>query len=182
MKLLDKLKPQAPQYISPLQTEGEVDIPHETVNWKADEFFYNPKKLTWYLQAIPASLAIAAAPWLISGRTDYISSLVIIVGLFGLIIYASRKPEQKNYSISDSEISINQQIFSLDSFARYWVEKFSTHTQITLVGIKRTAMPITFYLTDKDTERRILAILRTRLPQSNPSSNPADWISRKVNF
>ena len=108
--------------------------------------------------------------------------LVIIVGLFGLIIYASRKPEQKNYSISDSEISINQQIFSLDSFARYWVEKFSTHTQIPLVGIKRTAMPITFYLTDKDTERRILAILRTRLPQSNPSSNPADWISRKVNF
>jgi len=182
MKLLDKFKPKEPEYIPPSEEGTQIKVPTQPVNWEADDFFYHKKKFLWYLQALLVSVAIAAAPWLISGGTDYVSSGIILAGLLGLIFYASRKPEKKSYSISNSEITVNQQTFKLDSFARYWVEKFATHTQITLVGIKRTSMPITFYLTDKATEQKILAILRTKLPQSNPSNNPADWISRKVNF
>jgi hypothetical protein len=169
-----KSKPEIGELRSGFNKEGE------NLQWEADEFVYHPKSFFWYIQLILGSIVISLVPWVISGREDYISSIVIIIALLGLIIFAARKPHTRKYSLSNSSIRIDGQNFSMFDFSYYWVENFATHTQVTLVGAKRTAMPIAFYLKDEELIKKVLEILERQLPQTNPSQNPADWIARKL--
>jgi hypothetical protein len=153
-----------------------------TLSWKADDFFFHQKDLVWFLQAILVAILIPLLAWLISGRNDFISPAIIFLALLGLIIYANRKPQQRTYTLTSSYLKIDSQKFELTSFSRYWLETFETHNQITLIGVKRTSMPIALYLTDKDLTKKILNNLSLSLPQTNPSNNPADWIARKIKF
>lgn len=156
--------------------------PNDTLVWQADDFYFHPKNFVWYLASLLGSILVSSVPWLLSGREDYISPAVIFISLIALIIYGSRKPQKKNFELSGSSLKINSQSFDLLSFSRYWVETFDTHTQITLVGAKRTAMPIGLCLQDKELTKKVLNILQSSLPESNPSQNPADWLARKIKF
>lgn len=164
---------------TPIQTRG-FNKENPALQWKAEEFFYHEKPLYWYPFLVLSGTLVAVIPWLISGKKDYISSLVIILSSIGLAAYSSRKPKTRDYALSTSSIHIDGKNFSTLDFAYYWVEEFSDHTQITLVGSKRTAMPISFYLKDKDLTDKVLDVLQQSLPQANPSKNPADWIARKL--
>lgn len=152
------------------------------ISWEADDFYYHPKDFSWYLLAILASIPIALVPWLLSGRSDYLTPGIILIALFGLIIYAGRKPQRKHFELNSSRLKIESQSFDLLSFSSYWVEVFDTHTQVTFIAVKRTTMPISLCLTDKQTIKKILDILQTSIPQTNPSQNPADWLMRKIKF
>lgn len=153
-----------------------------TIVWQAEDFYYHPKNFTWYLSALLIALLIAGIPWIVSSRKDIISPIVILIALLAFIVYAGRKPQKKNFELSNSKLKIDSQSFDLLNFSRYWVETFETHTQITLIGVKRTAMPIGLCLQDKELTKKVLALLQTNLPESNPSRNPADWITRKIKF
>lgn len=150
------------------------------LEWQSEEFFYHEKSFFWYLSLAFGGTIIAAVPWLISGRKDLITPIVILVASLSLIIYSARKPQTRHYSLSNSSIHIDNKNFSMLDFGYYWVEQLEGHTQITLVGAKRTAMPVTFYIKETDLATKIINILQQILPQTNPSRNPADWISRKL--
>jgi hypothetical protein len=165
-----------------MNMETKQSRPDTILSWQAEEFYFHQKDFLWYLQAILAATAISILAWLISGGNDIISPIIIFVALLSLTVYASRKPKKKNFSLTPSRLKIDSQEFELFTFSRYWVETFDTHTQITLVGIKRTSMPVALYLTDKELTKKVLATLSLSLPQTNPSNNPADWIARKIKF
>ncbi len=152
------------------------------ISWKADDFYYHSKSFGWYAAAIFSSFSIAIIPWLIGGRSDYIAPGVTLLALLGLTIYAGRRPEKKSFELSNSSIKINSQSFNLSSFSRYWVETYDTHTQITFVGVKRIAMPVSLCLEDKAITDKVLAILRNNLPETIPSNNIVDWLMRKIKF
>ncbi len=163
-------------------TNPPLDFSKENpkLEWQAEEFFYQEKSFFWYLSLIFGGAVIAAIPWIISGRKDLISPAIIFIASLSLIFYSARKPEIKTYSLTSSSVHVNKQNFSMLNFAYYWVEEFEDQTQITLVGAKRTSMPITFYLKDKKLIAQILEILQKCLPQTNPSRNPIDTIARKL--
>ncbi|HRV76059.1 MAG: hypothetical protein H6799_02030 [Candidatus Nomurabacteria bacterium] len=152
------------------------------LSWQADEFYYHQKSMSWYLTALLSSVLIASVPWTVSGGDDYITSGIILISLIGLTIYASRKPQKKHFELSNTKLKINSESFDLLLFSRYWVEVFETHTQITLIGVRRTTLPISLNLKDKELTKKVLNILQTALPQTNPSNNPVDWLMRKVKF
>lgn len=155
---------------------------HDALEWQATDFYYHPKGILWYLATIIIAGLVASVPWLLSGREDYISSGVIILAFLALIIYAGRKPQERSFALTDTRLSVQDKHFDLFTFSRYWVESFPTHTQITLVGLKRTEMPVTLYIEDQKTAKEVIERLRTLLPESNPSQNPADWLTRKIKF
>lgn len=166
-----------------MDTPKSIEKNHSSnLNWEADEFFYHPKGIGWYLISLISSLCIATLPWLMSGKKDYLASIVILLSLAALIIYAGRKPQKKAFSLSESTLKINSQSFDLLNFSRFWVEESGTHKQITLVGIKRTAMPISLYLQDKALADKVLRTLHNILPETEPSMNPVDWLMRKIKF
>jgi hypothetical protein len=150
------------------------------LQWQAEEFFYTEKSFFWYLALIFGGAIISLVPWLISGRKDLLSPLIIFISALSLIAYSARKPRIKSYSLTNSSLHINNQNFSLLDFSYYWVDNFQDHTQITLVGTKRTSMPITFYLKDATLTNKIITILQSKLPQTNPSKNPIDILARKL--
>ncbi len=152
------------------------------VVWQAEDFYYHQKSPLWYLAALLITALIAGFAWLISGRNDILSPIAITLALISFTVYAGRKPATKNFELNNSRLLINSQPFYLDSFSRYWVEEFDTHTQISIIGIKRTAMPIGLCLQDKDLTKKVLSILQSALPETNPSQNPADWLTRKIKF
>lgn len=154
----------------------------DSLSWEANEFFYHPKGLGWYLTSLISSLFIATLPWLMSGRKDYSASFIILLSLVALIIYAGRKPQKKAFSLSESTLKVNSQNFDLLNFSRFWVEELGTHKQITLVGIKRTAMPISLFLQDQALADKVLKTLHNILPETEPSMNPVDWLMRKIKF
>jgi len=155
---------------------------HHNISWEADDFYYNPKNFSWYFLAILASFIFAAIPLVLSRGKEYFAPGIILVSLIGLVIYAGRRPEKKHFSLQNNNLTINSQKFDLHSFSRYWVEVFDTHTQVTLVGIKRTAMPISLCLTDKEVTKKVLNILQANIPETSPSKNPTDWLMRKIKF
>lgn len=156
------------------------EVGRSSIEWESEDFIYHPKNFLWYLGTIAGSVVISLIPWLISGFNDYISSGVIFIALISLIAYAARKPKMKKYRLNTAGIHIDGQNFSMLDFSYYWVEKFETYTQITLVGRKRTAMPVGIYSKDEELTKRILDIIQKALPQTNPSQNPADWLARKL--
>lgn len=154
----------------------------DSLVWQAEDFYYHPKSFLWYLSALLITILIAGFAWLLSGRNDLLSPIAITLALLSFTVYAGRKPATKNFELNSTRLLINSQPFYLDNFSRYWVEEFDTHTQISIIGIKRTAMPIGLCLKDKDLTKKVLSILQTALPETNPSQNPADWLTRKIKF
>ncbi|MDQ5913706.1 MAG: hypothetical protein QG623_325 [Patescibacteria group bacterium] len=150
------------------------------ISWQSEEFIYHPKSFIWYLQLILGSIIISSIPWLISGRDDFISPLIILISLLALTVYAARKPRVKKYDLTNSTLRVDGRSFGIFEFSYYWVEEFDTHTQITLVGNKRTSMPVGFYIKEKAVVNKVLNVLQKSLPQTNPSQNPFDWLSRKL--
>lgn len=155
-------------------------IGRDAIEWESESFVYQENGFFWYIGMLLGSVVVSSVPWLISGRKDYLSSIIIFVSLLALIVYAARKPKVRKYRLSPASIHIEAQNFSLLDFAYYWVEKFDNYTQITLVGRKRTAMPVGLYIKDEEILKKVVGILEKVLPQTNPSNNPADWLARKL--
>ncbi len=165
-----------------MDQQQDNTIGRDSIEWESERFIHHKNSPLWYLGMLLGSVLVSLIPWLISGRKDYTSSAVIFIALIGLIFYTARKPKVKKYRLSSASIHIDGQNFSLMDFSYYWVEEFDNYSQITLVGRKRTAMPLGLYIKDEDKEllTKILAILQKALPQTNPSNNPADWLARKL--
>ena len=179
MKNLSLGKKKKPQP-TPRPTPSLDSKPPEPVSWRTEEFYYHPKSVLWYLTILLASIIMVPIPWLLSGRNDYISSAVILIAFIALTVYSSRKPQTRSYSLDNSKLNIDGQIFMLSNFSEYYVEVLDGYTQITLVGFERFSLPVGLYITDKELLKKIISVLSTQIPQTSPSNNPADWLARKI--
>lgn len=164
------------------QSDSRSHPNSNNIVWQSEDFYYHPKSFFWYFSALVITALIAGFAWLISGRNDILSPIAITLALISFTIYAGRKPAMKNFELNSRRLLIDSRPFYLENFSRYWIEEFDTHTQISLIGVKRTDMPIGLCIKDKSQAKKVLDILRSELPESNPSKNPADWLTRKIKF
>lgn len=131
------------------------------LTWSAPEYLEQNRSTDWYWGVGLVAL-IAAGAAVFFG--NYLFAVLIAVGAFSLILFAQRKPEHIEYSITERGIRINSLLYPYNSLDSFWVDE-NEHDPKILLASKKFFLPyIIIPLYDHD-PREVRDILLAYLPE-----------------
>lgn len=150
-----------------------------SVSWTASEYIEYHRPASWYVGLL---IAIAVAVTLIFILTRDIVP-VIVIAIMGILfgVFASRKPEVREYEISANGISISGKLYSHDLFRSYSVHQEQGLRSLFLVPVKRFMPGITIYY-PPDQEDSIMDALASYLPFEEGEPDAVDKLMSKIRF
>lgn len=163
----------APQ--QPQQTEQSAGI----VQWKASEFIDHQKSSLWFIVLALGGVAGGGLMYLIT--RDILSTVVVVVAAAAFGIYASKKPRTLTYSLTPTNLKIDQKTYRYDEFKSFSLHQEGALYSIVLDPIKRFTPPLTIYFAGDDGEQ-IFDALAQHLPHEERSQDPIDNLMRKIRF
>lgn len=84
----------------------EVKVSGEVIEWKAPEFEYEPKSVSWYWMSLIISIVlISIALW----QTNFLFVVFIIIAELILIYFSNQFPKIWDFKIDDIGISISKE-------------------------------------------------------------------------
>ena len=99
------------------------------IEWRAPEFEYHPKGVTWYWVTIIASvLLVAIAVW----QKNFLFGFFIVIAEILILVWGNREPDVHDFKITEHGITIEGRHFypirEIASFASFedWSEEWST--------------------------------------------------------
>ena len=171
----------AQQPSPPELQSNEIDPKYEQplVSWSASEFIAHHKSSSWYIALAAAVGFLSAIVYLLT--RDVLSTVVIIITgtLFG--VFASRKPEVRNYQIYTSGIQISEKFFPFDALKSFAIHEEGAFTSIYLLSTQRFMPPLTIYY-PPDQEEGIVSALTDYLPKEDREPDAIDNLMRKIRF
>lgn len=154
------------------------------ISWSAPEYEHREHSADWYwaLGIITVSLAIA---FVILGNT--LLSIIIVVGIGTLLLYAKQVPKNIDCTISKRGISAGKTLYPWESLASFWIlerddsARFSHGPKVLLTSKKQFMLPIVIPLPDSLVEEvhQTLGELLHESPQIEPL---ADRLMRAIGF
>jgi len=150
-----------------------------SVSWTASEYIEHHKPTSWYMGL---SIATGVAVALVFLLTRDIVSVVVIT-MMGILfgVFASRKPEVREYEISAEGISISGKLYPHDLFRSYSVHQEQGLRSLFLVPVKRFMPGITIYY-PPDQEDSIMDALANYLPFEEGEPDAVDKFMSKIRF
>lgn len=164
--------PPAPQPARP-QPQGDF------ITWTASEYISHEKTTSWHVGLIGASLVIAVLAWVIT--KDFITSLVIVVAGSALSLYGARKPNELQYQLDSSGLSIGPRHYLYGDFRAFSVIQEGPFASVSLIPSKRFAPMVTLYF-DPEDEDHILTVLGTYLPHQERGADVIEAFMRRIRF
>jgi len=151
----------------------------ETISWTASEYISHEKSPAWYAAVSAGSTTVAAIIYI--ATRELLASITIVIVAFSAIFYAGRKPEIKQYELSDNDIAIDGKHYPLDGFRSFSVMEEGAITSIWLKPLKKFTPTIVVYFAPEDGES-IVAALSNFLPYQEHQLDPVDKITKRIRF
>jgi len=176
---------QAPQQTGlgpePISQPQQVQSIHQddVVQWKASEFIDHQKSSVWFIVLIMGGIFGGALMYLIT--RDILSTVVIVVAAVAFGIFAGKKPRTLTYSLTPSNLKIDQKTYRYDEFKSFSVMQEGALYSIILDPIKRFMPPLTIYFAGEDGERIFDALAR-HLPHEEKRQDFVENLMRKIRF
>lgn len=148
-----------------------------SISWTALDGPQKNFSVAWYIKTTLFFVAItlAALLWLDS----LITTILFVVVYIALIIYV-KKPSQKiTYQLTNDNLFINDQKYSLNSFSRFGIVKDRDNYAIVLLPTKQIATSLTLNFDKKDGEA-IVDFLGSVMPMKTIEENIIDKIIRRL--
>jgi len=106
----DIFRKEAEQKINPKENNKvvikEVKTSEEVIEWKAPEFEYEPKSVSWYWMSLIVSIIlISIALW----QKNFLFVIFIIIAELILIYFSNQFPKIWDFKIDDNGISISKE-------------------------------------------------------------------------
>jgi hypothetical protein len=170
----------APADNGALQGSAPLADDHETeVEWTASEFIAHDKTPMWYVAVAVIGALVAALIYIITRDIISVVAVVILLGVF--ITAAARKPRIVSYSVDRGGITVGRQFHPYGNFKSFAVVDEDAFASITLLPMKRFALPLSLYFSPED-EHRILDVLSAHLPLEQGELDSLDRFMRNIHF
>ena len=156
--------------------EPEKDV---NVSWTASEYVEHHKPTSWYTGlSVVTGLAVALVFLL---TRDIIS--VIVITMMGILfgVFASRKPEVREYSINPRGLSISGKLYPHELFRSFSIHQEEGLRSLFLTPVKRFMPGITIYY-PPDQEDAIMEALANFLPFEEGEPDVVDRFMGKIRF
>jgi hypothetical protein len=119
------------------------------IEWDAPEHHYTEKNNDWYW-AVGIITFTAAALAFIFGNVIF--GILILVGVFALVVHASRRPGLMHVEINDRGVVIDRVLYPFLTLESFWIDAHEHPPKILLKSTK-TFMPyISVYIEEVDRE------------------------------
>ncbi len=148
------------------------------ISWDAPDHIHTPKDNDWYW-AVGIITFTAAILAFIFGNVIF--GILIIVGVFALLVHASRKAHILHIEINDRGIVIDDTLYPFLTIESFWIDAHVLPSKILLKSTK-TFMPyIHVYIEDVDPER-VRDILLTYIAETEHHEPLSQKILERFGF
>lgn len=150
------------------------------LSWKAKEFQHVEKKYVWYIGLVAGFGGLIYATLRTEPR-QYIAA--VLFALIGITVaqYASRKPEEKLYRISDKFMAIDNKVYDLSDFTSYYESNDYGNLMLDFVPKNRLSPTVAIPVSIENKE--ILDDMLTNvLEKTEPKIELVDKITRFIKF
>ena len=153
---------------------------NEVITWTASEYIAHQKTPTWYIVLGFTTLALAALTYLMTSG-DIVSVVVVILVMVVFGMYAARKPQEQEYTVSQAGIAIGQKGYPYTELKSFSVVDEGAFSSIVFIPMKRFMPVLTMYYDPQD-EERIFATLSRHLPHEQNGHDRIDRFMKKIRF
>ena len=107
------------------------------LSWQAAEYNHQPKSTDWYWAVSIVAVSVAVASVLLG---NVLLAILIIIGAFALMLFASRPPEIINISIDEGGVVLGKYRYPFASLESFWISE-NNHQPKLLLTTKKTLAP-----------------------------------------
>ena len=151
----------------------------QPVSWTASEYIDHQKGAGWYLLLLVGGALIAGVLYLLT--RDIVSSVIVLIAVIILAVFAARKPRTLQYQVDDTGVTIGPKLYQYGLFKAFWVSDDTAVGSITLLPLKRFMPPITLYYDNKD-EDSIVEVIGSFLPLEQDHKDHVDRLMHRIRF
>lgn len=149
-------------------------------NFRAPEYYFNPKATDWYWTVGIIAVAVVAAAVIFG---NYILAILVVIATFSLVVYASRPPHENEIEIGDRGVTVGKYRFSYSDMESFWIEHHDFPRL--LIKINRVVMPhVIIPVGDLDDveKEELREYLRTKLPEEEQTEPLLEQIMERFGF
>ncbi|MCE7936422.1 hypothetical protein DYH10_01340 [Candidatus Saccharibacteria bacterium CPR2] len=163
--------------------QSHVDIAHgskgeNTITWEASEYVHHQKGVGWFAILSLIAIIFAVALYFV---VDIWAAMVVILMAVTVIVYAQRKPEVLQYSITPEGLSIGNKNYRFDQFRSFNILHDGGIESIEFLPLKRFMPGISIYF-DPAHKDQIINILSLQLPHEDKEPDFIDRLARQIRF
>lgn len=163
--------------------QSHVDIApgtnsEKSVSWEASEYILHHKDTGWFVILGSVSVALAVLLYFV---VDIWAAIVVIMMSVTIIVYAQRKPEVLNYSLTTEGLSIGNKNYTFSQFKSFNILHDGGVESIEFMPLKRFMPGISIYF-DTAHKDQIIDILSLQLPHEDKEPDFVDRIARRLRF
>ena len=89
------------------------------IKWQAFEYEYQAKSTDWFWIIWILAIGVFITAYLFN---NLLFGIFILISAFSISLYASRRPNLLNFTISKKGILINEKLISFTSLESFWIE------------------------------------------------------------
>jgi hypothetical protein len=151
----------------------------EVVKWTASEYVDHAKGPAWFALMGIALFIVVGVLYFVT--KDILAS--VLVGLAGITfgVFAGRRPQVLEYSISPGGITIGQRTHTFDDFKSFSLTESGPLPAILLLPLRRFLPPITIFYDPKE-EDKIIDALADYLPHEDREPDLVDRLMSRIRF
>ncbi|MFA5877431.1 MAG: hypothetical protein WC880_03655 [Candidatus Paceibacterota bacterium] len=90
------------------------------VSWQAREYEFRPKERQWYWTVGIVAVGVAIASFILS---DYLFSLIALIGGFTVMLIGSRKPPRHKYTLTERGFLVGTHLIPYDHMKRFSIQE-----------------------------------------------------------
>lgn len=96
-----------------------MEAPQVYIEWKAEEFEFDPKSTTWYWTIGILSVGSAAAAFIIG---NILFGIILILAGITVSLLGSRHPATHHFKITERGIHVGEQLFRYDNIEKFAID------------------------------------------------------------
>lgn len=148
------------------------------LEWDAPLHHHTEKNNDWYWAVGIITLTAAALAFIFG---NVIFGILIIVGIFTLMIHASKKPEIIHVEINDRGITLDKVLYPFLSLESFWIDAHEHPPKILLKSTKVLMPYITIQIAEMDREK-VREILLTYIAETEHHEPLSQKILERFGF
>jgi hypothetical protein len=153
------------------------NVSPKSIAWEASEYIDHPHGLGWYLSLVAVTIGLTVIVYLTS-KDKIATGIIVIVGII-VGVFASHKPGQASYEITDNGLNVNSKTYKYSDFKSFAIIHEGALTSVNLLPLKRFMPAVSAYFDPAD-ESKIMGALGSYLPYEERKLDAVERLSRRL--
>ncbi len=162
---------------APADLAPSVQPGKSSFSWTAVEFIEHERGTGWYMTLVGATALLAGLMFLI--KDIFATGVMVVLGII-LAIMAGRKPRQMQYELSGDGLRVGEKLYPYGDCRSFAILTEEGNVKsITMLPLKRIALPVSAYFDPKD-EQHIIDAISDYLPYEEHQSSVVDRLGHRL--